>query len=71
MALQLRDQHIFMVKITEDFEHFQCFIFETSFMKNENVFEKLDYHFLDESTTRERELFPYKTTLSKINVETE
>ena len=40
-------------------------------MKNENVFGKLDYHFLAESSTRESELFPYKTTLSKTNVETE
>ena len=35
------------------FEHFQCSNFETSFLKNENFFENLDYHFLAKSTTIE------------------
>ena len=31
--------------ITRDFERCQCFNFEASFLKNENIFKKLEYRF--------------------------
>ena len=56
--------------ITGEFQHFEYFNFETSFVKKENLFEKLEHRFLFESTTIERTSFPYKTALSKANVKT-
>ena len=58
------------MSITEDFDRFQCFNFDKSFLKNGNFFEKLKYRFLVESTANESALFPYKTVLSKSNVKT-
>ena len=39
--------------ITGDFQRFQWFNFETSFLRNENYFEKLEYWLLHESTAIE------------------
>ena len=57
----------FYVTITRNFERFQYFNFETSFLKNENLFQKLEYRFLIESTKIGNSTFPYKT---KTNVKT-
>ena len=40
----------------------------TSFLKNTNPFQNLDYRFLVESTKIENTIFPYKTALSEVNV---
>ena len=53
-----------------EFEHFQCFSFETSFVKNENFFRKTGVSFLVESATVESNTFSYKTALPKANVKT-
>ena len=52
--------------ITGGFEHFQCFDFETTFLKSKKPFES----FLVESITIESTAFPYKTDLLKANVKT-
>ena len=51
--------------LTENFERFQYF--ETSFLKNENLFQKtrVELHFSVESTKIENALFLYKTALSE------
>ena len=54
--------------ITGNFERFLYFNFETSFLKNTNPFQKLEYRFLVESTKIESTIFPYKTALSEANV---
>ena len=54
--------------ITGNFERFLYFNFETSFLKNTNPFQKLEYGFLVESTKIESTIFPYKTALSEANV---
>ena len=58
----------FNVTITGNFEHFQCFNFETNFLKNENILQKLEYGFSVERTKIENETFPYKTGISEANV---
>ena len=60
----------FYVTITGDFERFQYFNFETNFLKNENLFQKIGQRFLAEVTEIENATFPYNTTLSKANVKT-
>ena len=49
---------------------FRYFIFETSFLKAEHIFEKLESQFLVESTTIENVAFPFKAALSKADVTT-
>ena len=44
MSFLLSYRHIY-VTITGEFEHFQYFNFETSFVKNETFFEKLEHRF--------------------------
>ena len=56
--------------INEKFGRFQYFNFETSFWKTKISFNKTGVLFLVESTTIERETFPYKTALSEANVKT-
>ena len=56
--------------ISEKFEHFQYFNFETDFLENENFFQKLEYRFLVERTKIEKASFPYKTATSEANVKT-
>ena len=57
--------------ISESFEHFQYFNFETDFLKNENFFQKLEYRFLVERTKIENKAsFPYKIAISEANVKT-
>ena len=51
LALCLRD--VFMWQSVENFERFQYFNFETNFLRNENLFQKLEYCFLVESTKNE------------------
>ena len=59
----------FYLTTTENFEHFQYF--EINFLKNENLFQKTGLpFFFGESTKIENATFPYKTTLSEANVET-
>ena len=47
---------------------FQYFNFETNFLKNKNLFWKTGLPFLVESTDFESVTFPYKTDLSKANI---
>ena len=56
--------------ISENFEHFQYFNFETDFLEKENFFQKTGYRFLVERTKIEKALFPYKTAISEANVKT-
>ena len=51
--------------ISENFEHFQYFNFETYFLENENFFS-----FLVERTKIEKASFPYKTATSEATVKT-
>ena len=53
----------FHVTITENFDWFQYFNFETDFLENETFFEKLKCRFLVETTKNESTLFPYKTNV--------
>ena len=66
----MRDWHNFNLTITENFKRFQSFNFETNFLENENLFQKIGARFLTESTKIENALFPYKAALSEVNVET-
>ena len=56
--------------ISGNFERFQCFNFETNFLKKEKFFQKTGVPFLVESTKIENATFPYKTVLSEANVKT-
>ena len=56
--------------ITEDFVRFQYLNFETSSLKNKNLFQKTAAPFLVESIEIENKTFSYKTTLSEANVKT-
>ena len=49
--------------ISESFKRFQYFNFETNFLENENLFQKLEYRFLVETTTIESNSFPSKTAV--------
>ena len=60
----------FYVTISEHFEHFQYFNFETDFLENENFFKKLEFHFLFERNKTEKASFPYKTAISEASVKT-
>ena len=53
-----------------NFEQFQYFNFGTDFLKNENLFKKLEYRFLVGSIKIENASFPYKTAVSEANVKT-
>ena len=56
--------------ISESFKRFQYFNFEANFLENENLFKKLEYRFLVETTKIENTSFPFKTALSEANVKT-
>ena len=56
--------------ITGTFELFQYFNFETSFLKNENLFKKMENRFLVESDRIENATFSYKTAVTEANVKT-
>ena len=56
--------------ISERFKPFQYFAFETNFLENEILFEKLGYRFLVETTKIENTFFPFKTALSEANIKT-
>ena len=58
----------FYVTIIGNFEHFQYFNFETNFPENENLFKKLEYHFLVESTKIENTSFLHKATITEAKV---
>ena len=68
--LRLRNRHVFYKRISRSFERFQHFNFETDFLENENLFQKLKYYFLVEITKIESTSFPFKTTVSEANVKT-
>ena len=61
----------FCLTIIGDAEHFQCFNFVISFLKNARPFRKtgLAESFLAESNKIENATFPYKTAMSEANVE--
>ena len=61
---------MFYVRINENFKRFQEFKFETDFLENENLFQKLEYRFLAESSKIENASFPYKTVITKANFKT-
>ena len=56
--------------ISENFEHFQYFNYETDFLENENFFQKTGVPFLVEPTKIEKASFPYKTAISEAIVKT-
>ena len=56
--------------ISENFEHFQYFNFETDFLENETFFKNLGHRFLVERSKIENASFPYKTVISEANVKT-
>ena len=56
--------------IRGNFELFQYFNLETGFLENENLFQKLEYRLLVESTKIENTSFPYKTAMSEAHVKT-
>ena len=63
----------FYVKITGNFERFQFFDFKTNFLKNANSSQKtgiLLSSVLVQSTKIKNATVPYKSVLSKANVET-
>ena len=60
----------FHVTSSGNFERFQYFNFKTDFLKNGNLFQKLEYRFLVENTKIESASFPYKTAISEANVKT-
>ena len=55
IVLPLRDRHVF---ISESFKRFQYFNFETNFLENKNLFEKLNYRFLAEATKPRSHIIP-------------
>ena len=57
--------------ISGNVERFQYFNFATNFLKNEWLFQKMEYHFLAESTKIGKASFPYKTAMSEINFKTD
>ena len=60
----------FLVTLSENFKCFQYFNFETDFLENEDLFKKLEYRFLVESTKIEKPSPPYKSAISEVNVKT-
>ena len=56
----------FYVAISGNFERFQNFIFETDFLENENLTQKMGYCFLVESTKIENASSRYKTAISEV-----
>ena len=56
--------------ISEKFERFQYFKFETDSLENENVFQITRVAFLVRHTNIEKASFPYKTAISEANVKT-
>ena len=48
--------------------HFQYFKFELNFLENSNLFKKLKYRFLVESTKISKITFPYKTAMPEANL---
>ena len=61
---------MFLCGISESFKYFQYLNFETKFLENENLFQKMEYCFLVETTKIESTSFPFKTALSEANVKT-
>ena len=53
------------MKITENVERFQYCHFETKFLKKENLFQILEYRFLNENTKIANAMFPYKVPSHK------
>ena len=58
----------FYVTISGNYERFKYFNFETKFLENENLSQKLEYRFLVASINTEIESFQNKTAVSKANV---
>ena len=44
------------------------FNFQTDFLENKNLFQKLEYHYLFESGKIENASFPYNSVMSEANV---
>ena len=53
---------IFYMTISGNFERFQYFNFKTDFLENKNLFQKLEYRFLVESTKIKKHPFHAKLT---------
>ena len=58
----------FYAAMTGNFKHFQCFNFESNFLKNENFYQKTGVHFSVESTKTENAIFRQITALPEENV---
>ena len=70
IALHLTDRHVFIWQSLENVNVFNTLILKPIFSDKKTFFKKLKYCFLVESTKIENATFPYKTALSKANVET-
>ena len=68
IALRLRDEHVFRWQLLEMFNVFNTLTLKQVFWKTETFFRKLEYGFLIESTMIEIATIPFKTALSKANV---
>ena len=60
----------FYMTTNRNLECFHCFIFETDFLKNKNLFKKLEYTFLVQSANIESAIFPHKSALPEANIKT-
>ena len=54
--------------ITGNFEHFEYFNFETTFLKNEIFFQKTKVQFFSLNTKIENASFPFKTVMPEVNL---
>ena len=70
IALRLRNRHIFMWQSVEILNVFNILTLKQIFWKTKTYFKKLENQFLIENTKIENALFPYKTTMSEANVNT-
>ena len=56
--------------ISESFKRFRYINSDSNFLENENLFQKMEYRFLVETTKIENTSFPFKIALSEANVKT-
>ena len=70
IALCLSVWHVFMWQSVEMLNVFKTLNLKQIFWKTKNVFKKLEYCFVTESTKIEYVSFPYKTAILEANVKT-
>ena len=55
---------------SESFKRFEFINFNSNFLENDNLFQKLEYRFLVETNKTENTSLPFKAALSEANVKT-